>query len=56
MRNSLSHVPGPWYSRWTSAVLTYHWLQGRRAIYVQHLHEKYGKQRKLRYDYMDLIC
>jgi hypothetical protein len=42
LRNPLSHIPGPWYSRLTSLVLMYHWLRGRRAFYVQELHEKYG--------------
>lgn len=41
-RSPLSCVPGPWYSKWTSLVLTYHWLRGQRAQYVQRLHERYG--------------
>ncbi|KAF2821094.1 cytochrome protein [Ophiobolus disseminans] len=43
LRNPLSHVPGPWYSKWTSMVLMYHWLRGRRASYVNCLHETHGK-------------
>jgi len=42
LRNPLAKIPGPWYSAITSAVLTNEWLQGRRAKYVQRLHEKYG--------------
>ncbi|KAJ0119083.1 hypothetical protein J7T55_013318 [Diaporthe amygdali] len=42
LRNPLAKLPGPWYSKITSAVLTNEFLQGRRAKYVQLLHEKYG--------------
>jgi hypothetical protein len=40
--NPLSHVPGPWYSRYTTLVLTYVTISGRRTHYVHELHEKYG--------------
>lgn len=43
LRNPLAKIPGPWYSTITSAVLTNEWLKGRRAKYVQRLHEKYGQ-------------
>jgi hypothetical protein len=42
LRNPLSHVPGPWYSRYTTLVLTYVTISGRRTHYVHELHEKYG--------------
>jgi hypothetical protein len=42
LRNPLSHVPGPWYSRYTTVVLTYVTITGRRTHYVHGLHEKYG--------------
>ncbi|PSN71052.1 cytochrome P450 [Corynespora cassiicola Philippines] len=41
-RDPLSQVPGPWYAKWTSMVIIYHWLRGKRTAYVHHLHEKYG--------------
>lgn len=43
LRNPLAKIPGPWYSRITSVVLKNEFLQGRRAKYVQRLHEKYGR-------------
>lgn len=43
LRNPLSKIPGPWYSKITSVVLTNEFLKGRRAKYVQRLHEKYGQ-------------
>ena len=43
LRNPLAKIPGPWYSMITSAVLTNEFLKGRRAKYVQRLHEKYGQ-------------
>ncbi|KAL7800233.1 cytochrome P450 [Trichoderma ceciliae] len=42
IRDPLSQVPGPWYARWTSVVIKYHWLKGNRARYQQDLHLKYG--------------
>lgn len=35
-------IPGPWYSRFTQAVLKYHTIRGRRMYYVDDLHRKYG--------------
>ncbi|EQL01619.1 Cytochrome P450 [Ophiocordyceps sinensis CO18] len=37
-----SRVPGPWYSKWTSLVLDYHFLKGQRTVYVHALHRQYG--------------
>ena len=42
LRSPLAKVPGPWYSTFTSLVLTKHWLKGTRARYVHKLHLKYG--------------
>ncbi|KAI6778855.1 uncharacterized protein J7T54_000511 [Emericellopsis cladophorae] len=42
LRKPISKVPGPWYSRWTSVVVTYHWLKGNKAYYVHDLHATYG--------------
>jgi hypothetical protein len=42
-RKPLSHLPGPWYSKWTDVILTFQWLSGRRAFYVHKLHQIYGK-------------
>ncbi|KAK6839182.1 Cytochrome P450 [Apiospora arundinis] len=39
---SLARLPGPWYTRFTSALYTYHQIQGRAPVYVQSLHAKYG--------------
>ncbi|KAF5878449.1 putative benzoate 4-monooxygenase cytochrome protein [Botrytis fragariae] len=40
--NPLSRLPGPWYTKWTSGVLKYSIIKGRRALYVHDLHCKYG--------------
>ncbi|UKZ56894.1 hypothetical protein TrVGV298_010740 [Trichoderma virens] len=42
IRDPLSQVPGPWYTKWTSLVIKYHWLKGNRARYQHELHLKYG--------------
>lgn len=42
LRKPIAKVPGPWYSKWTSLVLRYHWFFGNRSQYVQHLHDRYG--------------
>lgn len=42
LRTPISKVPGPWYSKWTGAILTYHWLKGQRTHYVHSLHQQYG--------------
>ncbi|KAK8092844.1 hypothetical protein PG999_014431 [Apiospora kogelbergensis] len=40
--NSLARLPGPWYTKFTSVLYTYHQLRGRAPLYVQSLHAKYG--------------
>ncbi|KAH9895505.1 cytochrome P450 [Xylariomycetidae sp. FL2044] len=40
--NSLRHVPGPWYSRWTGIILKLNVVGGRKAMYIHSLHLKYG--------------
>lgn len=40
--NPLRNIPGPWYSLWTDLVLKYHVIKGRKALYVQELHQQYG--------------
>ncbi|OJJ46594.1 hypothetical protein ASPZODRAFT_16346 [Penicilliopsis zonata CBS 506.65] len=39
---ALSHVPGPWLSRFTSLTLKYHEFRGRRREYIHALHRWYG--------------
>ncbi|TDZ33989.1 putative sterigmatocystin biosynthesis P450 monooxygenase STCB [Colletotrichum spinosum] len=41
-RNPLSHVPGPWYTRFTHYVLKYQTMTGNRMYYVDSLHARYG--------------
>lgn len=41
--NSLARLPGPWYTKFTSVLYTYHQLRGRAPLYVQSLHAKYGQ-------------
>ncbi|KAK7178225.1 sterigmatocystin biosynthesis P450 monooxygenase STCB-like protein 7 [Paraphaeosphaeria sporulosa] len=41
-RNPLNAIPGPWYNKFTSVIVTYQWLRGKRAQYVQRQHEKHG--------------
>ncbi|PSN68078.1 cytochrome protein [Corynespora cassiicola Philippines] len=41
-KSPLASAPGPWYTKWTSLVLSYHWLSGNRAHHVERLHKKYG--------------
>lgn len=43
LRSPISRVPGPWFSKWTDLVLTYHWLKGTRCQYVHSLHRRYGE-------------
>ncbi|UKZ94836.1 uncharacterized protein TrAFT101_009692 [Trichoderma asperellum] len=38
LRDPLSKVPGPWYTKWTSVVIKDHWLKGNRASYQHSLH------------------
>ncbi|PYH73427.1 cytochrome P450 [Aspergillus vadensis CBS 113365] len=40
--NPLSHIPGPYLSRWTNLKVSYYWLAGKRASYVDELHKQYG--------------
>ena len=42
LRRPISKIPGPWYSKWTGTILTYHWLKGQRTHYVHSLHQQYG--------------
>lgn len=42
VRSPVRSIPGPWYSRFTQAVLKYHTIRGRRMYYVDDLHRKYG--------------
>ncbi|KAL7948633.1 cytochrome P450 [Trichoderma barbatum] len=42
IRDPLLQVPGPWYAKWTSLVIKYHWMKGNRARYQHELHLKYG--------------
>ncbi|KAK3693143.1 cytochrome P450 [Podospora appendiculata] len=38
----LSHIPGPWHTRFTSAVSKYHFFRGTKAYWVHELHKTYG--------------
>ncbi|RSL61207.1 hypothetical protein CEP53_005182 [Fusarium sp. AF-6] len=38
----LRNIPGPWYSHFTSLVLKWHILAGRRVHFVDSLHRQYG--------------
>ncbi|KAF3807810.1 putative sterigmatocystin biosynthesis P450 monooxygenase [Colletotrichum gloeosporioides] len=40
--NPLSHIPGPWYPRFTHYVLKYKTMSGCRIHYVHALHSRYG--------------
>ncbi|PYI16250.1 cytochrome P450 CYP684A2 [Aspergillus japonicus CBS 114.51] len=42
LTSPLAHIPGPPYSRWTSAVFSYYCVRGEVAQYVHGLHRKYG--------------
>lgn len=42
VKSPVRSIPGPWYSRFTQAVLKYHTMRGRRMYYVDDLHSKYG--------------
>ncbi|KAK4089827.1 hypothetical protein Purlil1_5930 [Purpureocillium lilacinum] len=41
--NPTSRLPGPWHTKWTSAVLDYHWLRGTRPQWIDGLHQRYGR-------------
>ncbi|KIM92531.1 hypothetical protein OIDMADRAFT_107109 [Oidiodendron maius Zn] len=53
LKKPSSKVPGPWYSKWTSLILKYHWLSGTRSFYVQALHQEYGPVVRIAPDYVD---
>ncbi|KAF8487761.1 cytochrome P450 [Gautieria morchelliformis] len=38
----LRNIPGPWLARWTSILLAYHARTGKRHLYVDALHKRYG--------------
>ncbi|KAA8650755.1 cytochrome P450 [Aspergillus tanneri] len=42
LNSPLSHIPGPFISRWTSLVVTFHWFRGDKPAYIDALHKKYG--------------
>ncbi|KAK5164044.1 uncharacterized protein LTR77_010135 [Saxophila tyrrhenica] len=42
LRNPLYHLPGPWYTHFTSLPLKLATLSGRRIYFVHSLHQKYG--------------
>ncbi|KAI5860389.1 putative cytochrome P450 [Durotheca rogersii] len=42
LSSPLAKIPGPWYTKWTTAVLKYNMIKGRRPKWVHSLHEKYG--------------
>ncbi|KAF2875576.1 cytochrome protein [Massariosphaeria phaeospora] len=52
-RSPLAALPGPWYSKWTSLELQYYFMRGQRAMYVERLHQKYGKVVRVSPDEVD---
>ena len=42
LSSPLNKIPGPWYAKFTSAVLKWYEFQARRTIYVHSLHLRYG--------------
>lgn len=42
VKSPVRSIPGPWYSKFTQAVLKYHTIRGRRMYYVDDLHRRYG--------------
>ncbi|KAK8073248.1 Cytochrome P450 monooxygenase [Apiospora phragmitis] len=42
LRGPLAALPGPWYTRFTSAVYTYYQVRGQAPPYVHSPHAKYG--------------
>ncbi|TFK73538.1 benzoate para-hydroxylase [Pluteus cervinus] len=38
----LKDVPGPWLAKYTSLLLAYHTRTGKRFLYIDSLHQKYG--------------
>ncbi|KAK3329943.1 cytochrome P450 [Apodospora peruviana] len=53
-RGPLSHLPGPWYSKYTSLISKYHWLRGHQPAYVHRLHQQYGPVVRVAPDFADL--
>ncbi|KAF4834955.1 Cytochrome P450 monooxygenase cypX [Colletotrichum tropicale] len=43
LRSSLSHIPGPWHTRFCRWRLKASRLTGTRMTYIYNLHQKYGK-------------
>ncbi|KPI35287.1 putative sterigmatocystin biosynthesis monooxygenase STCB [Cyphellophora attinorum] len=52
-RGPLARLPGPEISKWTGAVMIYHWLTGQGVDYVAHLHDKYGPVVRVTPDHAD---
>ncbi|KAK3995982.1 putative sterigmatocystin biosynthesis P450 monooxygenase [Cladorrhinum sp. PSN332] len=42
LSSPLNKIPGPWYAKFTSAVLAWHWFKTQRTGYIHELHKKYG--------------
>ncbi|RDA88395.1 hypothetical protein CP532_5629 [Ophiocordyceps camponoti-leonardi (nom. inval.)] len=42
LRSSTAHVPGPWYTKYTSLILDFHFMTATRTSYVHRLHQMYG--------------
>ncbi|KAK3332909.1 cytochrome P450 [Cercophora scortea] len=42
LRCPLSHIPGPWHTRFTSIVSKYHFTRGDKTYWVHELHRIYG--------------
>ncbi|TEA21561.1 Cytochrome P450 monooxygenase azaI [Colletotrichum sidae] len=42
LTNPLSNIPGPWYTRFTTLVSTYHVITAHHPDWVHDLHAKYG--------------
>ena len=38
----LNKIPGPWYAKFTSAVLVWNAFKGHRTSYIHEMHKKYG--------------
>ncbi|KAL8409070.1 hypothetical protein RB594_007495 [Gaeumannomyces avenae] len=41
-KNPLSHIPGPWYTRWTTLPSVYFILTAQHPVWIHSLHERYG--------------
>lgn len=51
----LSHLPGPWYTKFTSWPIKLHFLRGNGPRYVHRLHQNYGPTVRVAPDQAD-IC